>query len=59
MTGLRHLTVPLDDRSYEVVVGPGAASYLGSVLPTGARRAAIVTQESRSRCTPTCRTNGS
>ena len=46
MTGLRHLTVPLDDRSYEVVVGPGAASYLGSVLPTTARRAAIVTQAS-------------
>ncbi|MEZ5295601.1 MAG: hypothetical protein R2697_04810 [Ilumatobacteraceae bacterium] len=46
MTGLRHLTVPLDDRSYEVVVGPGAAAYLGTVLPKSARRAAIVSQAS-------------
>ncbi|MDP9388524.1 MAG: 3-dehydroquinate synthase [Actinomycetota bacterium] len=37
--------VPLGDRSYEVVVGPGARRRLGAVLPDTTRRAAVVTQE--------------
>jgi len=41
---MRHVTVPLGDRSYEVIVGHGAAGYLGSLLPSTARRAAVVTQ---------------
>jgi 5-deoxy-5-amino-3-dehydroquinate synthase len=32
------------DRSYPVLVGPGASSHLAEVLPGAARRAAIVTQ---------------
>lgn len=44
MTGLRHVTVPLGDRSYEVIVGHGAAQYLGTLLPATAKRAAVVTQ---------------
>jgi 5-deoxy-5-amino-3-dehydroquinate synthase len=39
------LTVPLGDRSYPVLVGPGARHRLLEVLPVGAKRAAIVTQE--------------
>lgn len=41
------ITVPvsLGDRSYDVLVGPGARHRLLEVLPPGARRAAIVTQE--------------
>jgi len=40
------ITVPVDlgDRSYEVLVGSGAREWLPSVLPDGAKRAAIVTQ---------------
>jgi 5-deoxy-5-amino-3-dehydroquinate synthase len=40
------ITVPvaLGDRSYDVLVGPGARYRLLEVLPVGARRAAIVTQ---------------
>ena len=40
------ITVPvaLGDRTYDVLVGPGARHRLGEVLPIGARRAAIVTQ---------------
>jgi 5-deoxy-5-amino-3-dehydroquinate synthase len=38
------VTVPLADRSYEVVVGAGATEWLAKVLPAGATRAAIVTQ---------------
>jgi 5-deoxy-5-amino-3-dehydroquinate synthase len=40
------ITVPvaLGDRSYDVVVGPGASEQLASRLPRGAQRAAIVTQ---------------
>lgn len=37
--------VALADRSYEVFVGPGARDVVASVVPEGARRAAIVTQE--------------
>ena len=40
----RRIPVPLGERSYEVVVGPGARHQLGSELPTSARRAAVVTQ---------------
>lgn len=42
------ITVPVDlgDRSYDVLVGTGARHRLLEVLPTGAKRAAIVTQES-------------
>jgi 5-deoxy-5-amino-3-dehydroquinate synthase len=36
--------VPLADRTYPVLVGPGARRELASVLPAGAVRAAIVTQ---------------
>src|SRR4051794_3481805 len=41
------ITVPVDlgDRSYDVLVGAGARHRLLEVLPVGARRAAIVTQE--------------
>ena len=40
------ITVPvvLGDRSYDVLVGAGARHRLGEVIPTGAQRAAIVTQ---------------
>ncbi len=37
--------VDLGDRSYEVMVGTGARHSLGAVVPPGADRAAIVTQE--------------
>jgi len=37
--------VELADRSYSVVVGDGAVSELGSLIPAKAKRAAIVTQE--------------
>src|SRR3954451_15955555 len=42
------ITVPVDlgDRSYEVLVGFGARHRLLEVLPIGATRAALVTQES-------------
>jgi 5-deoxy-5-amino-3-dehydroquinate synthase len=36
--------VALGDRTYAVLVGPGAARELASVLPAGATRAAVVTQ---------------
>ncbi len=39
------VAVPLADRSYNVLVGPGARDALASVLPAGAKRAAIVTQD--------------
>jgi 5-deoxy-5-amino-3-dehydroquinate synthase len=38
--------VPLGERSYPVLVGAGARHRLLEVLPVGARRAAVVTQES-------------
>ena len=40
------ITVPvaLGDRSYDVLVGPGARHELASVIPTGTRRVAVVTQ---------------
>jgi 5-deoxy-5-amino-3-dehydroquinate synthase len=42
---VRRLTVDLGAASYPVLVGSGARHRLLEVLPTGARRAAIVTQE--------------
>lgn len=41
------ITVPvaLGERSYDVLVGPGARHRLADVLPAKARRAAVVTQE--------------
>lgn len=45
MSAIRYVRVPLGDRSYEVIVGHGAAEYLGTVLPGTAKRAAVVTQD--------------
>ena len=42
---MRELTVDLGDRSYPVLVGSGARHRLLEVLPTGARKAAIVRQD--------------
>ena len=42
---MHELRVDLGDRSYPVLVGPGARHRLTEVLPAGAHRAAIVTQE--------------
>ena len=44
MSGLQRLTVPLGDRSYDVLVGHGAAEFLGTLIPESAKRAAVVTQ---------------
>jgi len=41
---IRRITVPLNERSYDVVVGHGAAAHLGGLLPPTAKRAAVVTQ---------------
>jgi 5-deoxy-5-amino-3-dehydroquinate synthase len=43
---MKRVTVPLAARSYEVVVGSGAGSALPSLIPTGVKRVAIVTQAS-------------
>ena len=40
------IEVPLADRTYPVVVGEGARHRLAELVPTGARRVAVVTQES-------------
>ncbi|MDQ3294821.1 MAG: iron-containing alcohol dehydrogenase, partial [Actinomycetota bacterium] len=40
------VVVDLGERSYDVVVGAGAAGLLPDVLPAGAKRAAVVTQGS-------------
>jgi 5-deoxy-5-amino-3-dehydroquinate synthase len=43
--GFDRVPVELGDRSYEIVIGPGAASLIGEVLSErGVRRAVIVTQ---------------
>ena len=41
------ITVPVDlaERSYNVIVGAGARHRLAAMLPEGARRVVIVTQE--------------
>ncbi|MFV0308646.1 MAG: 3-dehydroquinate synthase family protein, partial [Desertimonas sp.] len=44
MSGRRRLTVRLGERSYDVVVGSGAIADLPTLLPSGTRRAALVTQ---------------
>ena len=41
---MRRLTVPLADRSYDVIVGHDVLGLTSELLPTTARRAAIVTQ---------------
>ena len=40
------VTVDLGERSYDVHVGPGVRSVLADVMPAGARRAAVITQDS-------------
>ena len=42
---MRRLTVPLADRSYDVVVGRGVVGELATLLPSTAKRAAVVTQD--------------
>ncbi len=42
----QQVTVQLGDRSYPVIVGAGVRVELDAVLPTTARRAVIVTQQS-------------
>jgi 5-deoxy-5-amino-3-dehydroquinate synthase len=44
MTELRRVSVPLGDRSYQVVIGPGALAELSGLLPAQARQVAVVTQ---------------
>jgi 5-deoxy-5-amino-3-dehydroquinate synthase len=39
------VSVPLGDRSYDVLVGHGVRSELAAMLPATARRAAVVTQQ--------------
>jgi len=41
---IREIVVPLGNRSYPVLIGPGARHELAHHLPAGARRAAVVTQ---------------
>ncbi len=42
--GLHVVPVPLGERAYDVVVGDGALDELASLVPSGTRRAAVVTQ---------------
>lgn len=42
---LHRVRVPLAERSYDVVVGPGAVDELPSIIDERARRALVVTQE--------------
>ena len=44
MSDVRRVRVPLGERSYDVLVGHGAAVQLGALLPSTARRAAVVSQ---------------
>jgi 5-deoxy-5-amino-3-dehydroquinate synthase len=44
MSDIRRVRVPLGERSYDVLVGHGAAVQLGALLPPTARRAAVVSQ---------------
>ena len=43
---LRVVAVDLADRSYDVHVGAGARALLAAVMPSGSRRAAVITQDS-------------
>jgi 5-deoxy-5-amino-3-dehydroquinate synthase len=45
MTLARRITVPIEGRAYDVLVGHGVVSELESLLPASARRAAVITQE--------------
>lgn len=45
MTEMIDVTVDLGDRTYVVAVGSGAVTRTASLLPSGVRRVAIVTQE--------------
>ena len=47
--GLVTVPVELAERSYDVLVGPGAVEALAEVLPERARRAAVVTQAGHRR----------
>ncbi|MCU0268163.1 MAG: 3-dehydroquinate synthase [Acidimicrobiales bacterium] len=42
---MQRVTVPLGERSYDALVGPGVRHHLAQVLPRGVRRVAVVTQE--------------
>lgn len=42
---LHRVHVPLGDRSYDVVIGPGAIDELGRMVAPGTKRALIVTQK--------------
>ena len=42
---VQRITVPLDERSYDVLVGHGAISEFAALLPVRARRLAIVTRD--------------
>jgi len=44
-TELRRVRVPLGERAYDVVVGHGALTELAGLLPTAAKRAAVVIQD--------------
>ena len=41
----QRVRVELHDRSYDIVIGPGARAYIAGMLPSSARRVAIVTQD--------------
>jgi 5-deoxy-5-amino-3-dehydroquinate synthase len=43
---LHRIVVPLEDRAYPVIVGPGARQEASRHVPTATRRIAVVTQES-------------
>lgn len=44
MNEIRRIEVPIGARSYDVLIGRGAARQIGDLLPPTAKRAAIVTQ---------------
>ena len=45
MTALRRVTVPIEGRAYDVVVGHGAVAELPTLLPESAKRVAVVSQD--------------
>lgn len=45
MSDVSTVRIDLGDRSYDVVVGHGVLRYVQSMLPAGARRVAVVTQD--------------
>ncbi len=44
MSEIHRIAVPIEGRGYDVLVGHGAAEFLGTLIPPTAKRAAIVTQ---------------